>query len=175
MKPTLAQTQSQPPHAHHNCTLICIVIFCSIPSCDPTGTGPEPADKEAELKQQAASMLLPEWKRRLSNALVQQVEIDIDLDKILACGPQDAKTRIKTLRMLLLGAKSAVEQGMALAKQESTLPIIEAVVQAVELVTQDATVRANIAARMTRVSFAPCTLEVRQPCWGAPHACMRQP
>lgn len=77
--------------------------------------------------------------------------------------PQDPKARLKVLRVLLVGAKSAVEQGMALAKQESTLPLIEAVVQAVELAATDPTVRDDIAAKFTRVSFVPCAPEVGFP------------
>lgn len=130
-------------------------------ACGPVG-GPSAGDKEAELKAQATTMLIPEWQLRLSNALMQPVTLEIDIKGIVDALP-DPKLRLKTLRMIVVGAQGAMEQGMAFAKSESTIAIVESIVQSVELVCVDPTVRTDVAAQIKRVALVACAPEVPWP------------
>jgi len=107
------------------------------------------------MKVQATTVLIPDWSSRLSTALMQPAEIVLPFKEIV--DPiADGKARLKTLRALVMGAQGTVEQGLAFAKSESTIPIVEAVVQAFELACRDTTVRADIGAQVKRVVFAAC-------------------
>lgn len=141
-----------------------------MPCAPGAAGGAPPADKEAELKAQANTVFLPEWQLRLSNALMQPIKLEVDINTIV--DPiTDAKARVKVLKSLVVGAQTAVEQSMAFAKSESTDAIVEAVVQAVELVTVDPTVRTDIAAQIKRVVFVPCSPEVcASPCRAHPES-----
>lgn len=126
-------------------------VATGIEMCAPGGSA-TPADKEAELKARAVTQLIPEWERRLANAMMIPIPIEINLDELIA-DVNDPKTRLKALRLVLTGTTSVVGQGLALAKQESTLALIEALVQAIEKVSIDATVRSEIASQMQRIRF----------------------